>query len=83
MYRMFQTNDKWSVDTMGKVVKTEYGKGKRINAKKSSHGSERAKRKPNSPIVQCKLREQAAAQFGKSPEFRKAVYGIVEETADE
>ena len=68
---------------MGKVVKTEYGKGKRINAKRSSHGSERMNRKPNSPIVQRQLREKAAAQFGKSPEFRKAVYGIVEETADE
>ena len=68
---------------MGKVLKTAYGKGKRITAKKSAHGSEKMKRKPNSPIVQRKLRAEAAAQFGKSPEFRKAVYGIVEETADE
>jgi|SaaInlStandDraft_1057018.scaffolds.fasta_scaffold1110473_1 hypothetical protein len=63
---------------MGKVVKVEYGKGRRLNAKKSGHGSEKAKRKPNSPIVQRKLREKAAAQFGKSPEFRKDIYGIVE-----
>ena len=63
---------------MGKVVKADYGKGKRINAKKSGHGSEKAKRKPNSPIVQRMLREKAAAQFGKSPEFRKEVYGIVD-----
>ena len=65
---------------MGKVTKTDYGKGGRNGpAKKSSHGSEREKRKPNSPTVQRKLRERAAAQFGKSPEFRKAIYGIVEE----
>ena len=63
---------------MGKVVKVEYGKGKRLTAKKSGHGSEKAKRKPNSPIVQRMLREKAAAQFGKSPEFRKEVYGIVD-----
>ena len=65
---------------MGKVTKTDYGKNDRKrSAKKSSHGSERTKRKPNSPIVLRKQREQAAAQFGKSPEFRKAIYGIVEE----
>ena len=65
---------------MGKVTKTEYGKGRRSGpAKKSSHGSERTKRKPNSPIVLRKEREKAAANFGKSPEFRKAIYGIVDE----
>ena len=65
---------------MGKVTKTDYGKsGRKGPAKKSSHGSERVKRKPNSPLVQRKLREKAAAQFGKSPEFRKAIYGIVDE----
>ena len=63
---------------MGKVIKADYGKGRRINAKKNAHGSEKAKRKPNSPIVQRQLREKAAAQFGKDPEFRKAVYGIVD-----
>ena len=61
---------------MGKVVKTE-GKGRRT-AKKSSHGSYRAKRKPNSPIVLRKERAKAASNFGKDPEFRKAVYGIVD-----
>ena len=65
---------------MGKVTKTDYGKGRRNGpAKKSAHGSERAKRKPNSPLVLRKQREQAAANFGKSPEFRKAIYGIVDE----
>lgn len=64
---------------MGKVTKVELGKGRRIRAKISSHGSERAKRKPNSPIVQRKLREQAAANFGKDPAFRKDIYGIVDE----
>ena len=63
---------------MGKVTKVDLGKGRRIRAKKSAHGSERAKRKPNSPIVQRKLREQAAAQFGKDPAFRKDIYGIVD-----
>lgn len=65
---------------MGKVVKTEYGKqGRSGPAKKTSHASERTKRKPNSPIVQRKMREQAAANFGKNPEFRKDIYGIVDE----
>ncbi len=69
---------------MGKAVKTAYGKsGRKGPAKGSSHGSYRAKRKPNSPLVLSKNVAQAAAQFGKDPAFRKAVYGIVEETADE
>ena len=69
---------------MGKAVKTAYGKsGRKGPAKASSHGSYRAKRKPNSPIVRRKNVEKAASQFGKSPEFREAIYGIVEETADE
>ena len=63
---------------MGKVTKVDLGKGKRIRAKKSAHGSEKEKRKPNSPIVQRKLREKAAANFGKDPQFRKDIYGIVE-----
>ena len=62
---------------MGKVTKTD-GKT-RGTAKRVAHGSEKMKRKPNSPIVQRKLREKAAAQFGKNPEFRKDIYGIVEE----
>ena len=66
---------------MGKVVKADLGKGRRIRAKKSAHGSEKATRKPNSPIVQRKLREQAAANFGKDPAFRKDIYGI--ETEEE
>ena len=63
---------------MGKVTKTDLGKKGRIRAKLSAHGSEKAKRKPNSPIVQRKLREKAAANFGKDPAFRKDIYGIVE-----
>ena len=41
-----------------------------------SHGAYRAKRKPNSPVVQAKARAVAAAQFGKSAEFKRAIYGI-------
>ena len=63
---------------MGKVTKIDLGKGRRIRQKKSSHGSYRAKRKPTSPIVLRKLREEAASKFGKDPAFRKDVYGIVE-----
>ena len=37
----------------------------RKTAKKSSHGSYREKRKPNSPIVLAKARMNAASQFGK------------------
>jgi hypothetical protein len=62
---------------MGKVVKAEFERGLRIRAKKSGHGSYKTKRKPNSPIVQQKLREKAAEQFGKDPVFREEVYGIV------
>jgi hypothetical protein len=50
----------------------------RKTAKKSSHGSYREKRKPNSPIVMRKVREQAASVFGKDINFRKDIYGIVE-----
>ena len=63
---------------MGKVTKIDLGKGRRIRQKKSSHGSYRAKRKPNSPIVLQKMREEAASKFGKDPVFRKEVYGIVD-----
>ena len=62
---------------MGKITKTE-GKT-RGTAKKSSHSSYRAKRKPTSPITLRKERAKAAANFGKSPEFRKDIYGIVDE----
>ena len=50
----------------------------RGSAKKVGHGSYKSKRKPNSPMVLRKKREEAAAQFGKDPAFRKAIYGIVE-----
>ena len=63
---------------MGKITKVDLGKGKRVRAKKSGHGTEKVKRKPNSPIVQRKLREKAAANFGKDPAFRKDIYGIVD-----
>lgn len=59
---------------MSKTMKTNIKDRKR--AKKSSHGSYREKRKPNSPIVLAKAREEAAAQFGKSEDFRKEIYGI-------
>ena len=47
-------------------------KGKKV----ASHGAYRAKRKPNSPIVQRAERAKAASQFGKSAEFKREVYGI-------
>ncbi len=47
-------------------------KGKKV----SSHGAFRAKRKPNSPLVQRAERAKAASQFGKSAEFKSEVYGI-------
>jgi hypothetical protein len=47
-------------------------KGKKV----TSHGAFRAKRKPNSPVVQAKERAVAASQFGKSAEFKREVYGI-------
>jgi hypothetical protein len=50
----------------------------RKSVKKSSHGSYREKRKPSSPIVLRKMREQAASVFGKDADFRKDIYGIVE-----
>ena len=42
-----------------------------------SHGAYRAKRKPNSPVVQAAERMKAASQFGKSAEFKRDMYGIV------
>ena len=64
---------------MGKVTKVVKGKnGRRGTAKTVAHGSEKAKRKPTSPIVPRNQREKAAAQFGKSAAFRKDIYGIEE-----
>jgi len=49
-------------------------KGKKV----TSHGAFRAKRKPNSPMIQAKERAVAASQFGKSAEFKRDIYGIVD-----
>ena len=46
-------------------------KGKKV----TSHGAYRAKRKPNSPVVQRAERAKAASQFGKSAEFKRDMYG--------
>jgi len=48
----------------------------RKGMKVMSHGAYRAKRKPNSPVVQAAERAKAAAQFGKSAEFKHDIYGI-------
>ena len=64
---------------MAKTMKTNLRVRK--TAKKSSHGSYREKRKPNSPLVLAKKRAEAAATFGKDPEFRKDIYGILEGSA--
>ena len=48
----------------------------RKGMKVMSHGAYRAKRKPNSPLVQAAERAKAAAQFGKSAEFKRDIYGI-------
>lgn len=53
----------------------------RKTAKKSSHGSYREKRKPNSPLVLAKKKAEAAAMFGKDPDFRRDIYGILEGSA--
>ena len=55
----------------------------RGSKKKTGHGSYKAKRKPNSPMVQLKNRQEAAANFGKCPKFRADIYGIVEEATEE
>lgn len=59
------------VDNNDKVYK---GTTKRVG-----HGGYKSKRKPNSPMVQRKLRAEAAQNFGKSAEFKQAVYGIAPE----
>ena len=46
-----------TIKVSGKVRKT---------AKMSSHGSYRAKRKPNSPLVLAKKRMEAVSQSGKT-----------------
>lgn len=53
----------------------------RGTAKKVGHGSYKAKRKPNSPMVQRKEREKAATKYGQDPEFRAAVYPHLKEEA--
>ena len=58
-----------------KIKLTGKFKGKKV----TSHGAYRAKRKPNSPLVQRADRAKAASQFGKSAEFKRDVYGIVAE----
>ena len=52
-------------------------KGKKV----TSHGAYRAKRKPNSPVIQRAERAKAASQFGKSAEFKREVYGIVDDNS--
>lgn len=66
-------------DVMAKTMKNSLKVRK--TAKKSSHGSYREKRKPNSPIVLAKARANAAAQFGKDPAFREKIYGIQRESS--
>ena len=56
-----------------------FRKGRFQGKKVMSHGAFRAKRKPNSPIVKRAEAVKAAANFGKSPEFKFAIYGIVAE----
>jgi len=53
----------------------------RKGMKVTSHGAYRAKRKPNSPIVQAAERAKAASQFGKSAEFKRDMYGIVDDNS--
>ena len=53
-----------------------YRKGRFQGKKVMSHGAYRAKRKPNSPLVQRAERAKAAAVFGKSAEFKRDMYGI-------
>ena len=53
-----------------------FRKGRFQGKKVMSHGAFRAKRKPNSPLVQRAERAKAAAQFGKSAEFKRDIYGI-------
>ena len=61
------------------VLTRKFRKGRFQGKKVMSHGSYRAKRKPNSPSVKRVEAVKAAANFGKSPEFKLAMYGIVSE----
>ena len=55
----------------------KYRSATKFSGKKvMSHGAYRAKRKPNSPIVKRAEAVKAAANFGKSPEFKFSIYGI-------
>ena len=58
------------------VLTRKFRKGRFSGKKVVSHGSYRAKRKPNSPLLERAARAKAAANFGKSAEFRFAIYGI-------
>ena len=53
----------------------------RGSAKKVGHGSYKAKRRPNSPMVLRKEREKNAAKYGQDPEFRAAMYPHLKEEA--
>jgi len=53
----------------------------RKGMKVTSHGAYRAKRKPNSPVIQRAQRAKAAAVFGKSAEFKRDMYGIVDDNS--
>lgn len=67
---------------MSKQIRVSFeGRVYKGTAKKVSHGSYRAKRKPNSPMVQRKLREENAAKYGQDPEFRAAMYPHLKEEA--
>lgn len=55
-----------------KYKQTASMQGKKV----MSHGAYRAKRKPNSPVVQRAERAKAAAVFGKDPGFKFEIYGI-------
>jgi len=63
---------KYDAQLTRKIKLTGKFKGKKV----TSHGAFRAKRKPNSPIVKKAEAVKAAANFGKSPEFKFAIYGI-------
>lgn len=54
----------------------EFRKGRFEGKKVMSHGAFRAKRKPNSPIIQRLERAKAASVFGKDPGFKFEIYGM-------
>lgn len=63
---------KYDAQLTRKIKLTGKFKGKKV----TSHGAFRAKRKPNSPVVQRAERAKAAAVFGKDPGFKFEIYGI-------